>query len=109
PPVDFALYGLDRASTSAGWLDYVDGSFGDPAAIVWLAHGDRRRPVRGHPWILVATARLSDRRWCPPGVAPERELAWGALYRLMNITVPAMRTPRDRRRLGRNFVPYLER
>ena len=108
PPIDFPVLGLDGSWEGPRWLESVDGVIGELAPRIWLAHGDRPGPVRGHPWILVATARPSGIPWADhPGMVLERELAWSGLYRLMHSVTPYLEDRDHRRRYARNFAPYL--
>jgi hypothetical protein len=103
PPLDFPLYGLDDRWSGPRWLEHLEGAMRQPAVGVWLAHSDRRTPVRGHPWVLVGSFRpTSDEH----GLISE--MAWTGLRLLMNVLSPDVEE-RDRDRFWRNSMIYLKR
>jgi hypothetical protein len=104
PPIDFPLFGLDRAWSGPRWLDFVDGNPGEPVDWVWLGHGDRHGPMRGHPWTSVGNLRpAADRPVAAGRSAYERELAWSGLFALINQLSPELE-PHDRGRFWRNSL-----
>jgi hypothetical protein len=74
---------------------------------VWLGHGDRPGPVRGHPWVLVGSFRPQGDENDGPVVLAS-EMAWAGLSVLMNAVGPDLKQS-DRRRFWRNSMKYLKR
>jgi hypothetical protein len=107
--IDFPLFGLHQGWSGPRWLDFIDSGPGKPADWVWLAHGERHGPARGHPWVLVGNFRgLTGHPLGDLGGARDAELAEKGLLLLMNWLAPELES-RDRRRFWRNSMIYLHR
>jgi hypothetical protein len=107
PPIDFPVFGLDSAWSGPRWLSELAGAVGQSPGVIGLAHGDRPGPMRGHPFVLVASFRPSGDGWSSSDGFAERVLAEDGLHRLMNATIPYLDDEDDRRRIRRNHIPYL--
>ncbi len=96
PAVDFALYGLDAWWQGPRWLAGIDATAEEPAWGAWLGHGITDEWESTAPWALVGS--LPRRRYAEV-VAPSsggdnaRDIAFEALFKLVNLTLPA---PEDR-------------
>jgi hypothetical protein len=90
PPVDFPLYGIPADQELSRRLDHVEAEVGSRPFGVWLWHGDARGPAVGVPWLRVGSlprerhARLMTSR----GGDPVREVAFAAMFALINATMP---------------------
>lgn len=91
PAADFALYGLDSSVESVRWLDFFESSDGSPAWAVWLGH-------RTSDDSALRTGTFPRGRYtdvmCPRGGDPLAEVAFGAAFGLVNLTLPETSVPR---------------
>ena len=92
PPIDFPLYGLDQSWHGPRWLAFVQGEFGEPIYEVFLGHGDRPLPSRGHPWLQVVT-RSACFYPTTRSIDHTQELAWDSLLDLLNAVTPDLDDP----------------
>lgn len=107
-PVDFALYGLDENWDGPRWLESWWGA-APVASGVFLSHGERPLPARGHPWVRVGNWAPSGAGWCSPGFGPpERQLAWHAFWHVLGVVAPAFEDEAVHRRFLRNYAPYVD-
>lgn len=92
PAVDFPLYGLDAWWQGPRWLAGMDAAAEEPAWGGWLGHGITDGWESTAPWALVGS--LPRRRYAEV-MAPSsggdnaREVAFEALFKLVNLTLPA--------------------
>ncbi len=92
PAVDFPLYGVDEGSWQGPrWLDFIEGQAGAPTWALWLQHGFTPAPDPTRPWARVGNLprERHTRLMTPNGGDPAREVAFAALFTLVNLTLPA--------------------
>ena len=91
PPADFPLYGLDWSFDSVRWLDFFESSRGSPAWAVWLGHR-----ISEDTGVRVGTfpRKRYTEVMCPRGGDELAEVAFGAAFGLINLTLPDSSVPR---------------
>ncbi|MBB3050220.1 hypothetical protein FHS23_001215 [Prauserella isguenensis] len=110
-PVDFPVYGLHPRIPGPRWVDFFEGGSGGPAAPDADAGVVAELGEAGQsPWALWLGQRLADterglrigsmprlryeRAMCPSGGDPLAEVAFGAAFGLVNLTLPDSSVPR---------------
>lgn len=112
-PVDFPVYGLHPRIPGPRWVDFFEGGSGGPAAPDADADADvvsELGEAGRAPWALWLGQRLADterglrigsmprlryeRAMCPGGGDPLAEVAFGAAFGLVNLTLPDSSVPR---------------
>lgn len=110
-PVDFPVYGLHPRIPGPRWVDFFEGGSGGPAAQDDDAGVVSELGEAGQaPWALWLGQRLADterglrigsmprsryeRAMCPGGGDPLAEVAFGAAFGLVNLTLPDSSVPR---------------
>lgn len=107
--VDFPVYGLHPGIPGPRWVDFFEGGNGRPAEPDAGAVSDLGETEHS-PWALWLGQRLADterglrvgsmprlryeRAMCPGGGDPLAEVAFGAAFGLVNLTLPDSSVPR---------------
>lgn len=111
PAVDFPLYGVDETSWQGPrWLDIVEGQPGAPTWALWLQHGFSPAPEPARPWVRVGSLprERHARLMTPQGGDPAREVAFAALFSLVNLTLPPSEDRPQADDYLRQLVAYVE-
>lgn len=109
-PVDFPVYGLHPRIPGPRWVDFFEGGGGSGASQIGSDVVSELGEAGQAPWALWLGQRLADterglrigsmprlryeRAMCPGGGDPLAEVAFGAAFGLVNLTLPDSSVPR---------------